>query len=170
MTTKKKKEGFGSLERGDRVRCRGSGVSYDCFERFLHACGCGIRKSTQSTEDNGSGVFEHMASSTTSPTSACRYKFFFCVSKTQTEFLRGMGGGAFLLHHWGGMLCGSSGDVSSAGGDRPRHVLHFDLFRAPFRQVVGFHISPLSSNGIALPIAVTGATHQEIFCHHYIGP
>ena len=39
-----------------------------------------------------------MASSTTSPTSGCRYEVFFCVSKTQTEFLRGMGG-ALLLHH-----------------------------------------------------------------------
>jgi hypothetical protein len=40
-----------------RWRERRSGsLSYDCVERFLHACGCGIRKSTQSTEDNGSGV------------------------------------------------------------------------------------------------------------------
>lgn len=47
-TKKKKKEGFGSLEsRGDRARCRGSGVSYDMMIALSDFCTragpCGLR-------------------------------------------------------------------------------------------------------------------------------
>ena len=123
-----------------------------CFERFLHACG--IRKSTQSTEDNGSGVLSIWPHQRRHRLPHADTSFFFVFPKPRRNSCGG----------WAAPCCYITAVVwviwRRLVSSRGRQAKTRTLFRALFRQVVGFRLSPLSSNGIALPIAVTGATHQ----------
>ena len=115
----------------------------------MHARGpVRVAESTQSTEDNGSGVFEHMArNSIIDDVTNCRMQilqFFFFLS---TEFLRGMVGRQLWLHH-----CGSTPGRScqQPGGDTQDTYCTCTLScLGRISHVVGFLLSPLSSNGIA---------------------
>jgi hypothetical protein len=152
-TKKKKKEGFGSLEsRGDRARCRGSGVSYDMMIALSDFCTragpCGLRNQLNRPRITGQefrayGPELHHRRRHRLPHADTAV--FFLLSTE--SFRRGMGGRHFV--YITGVACGSSSrQVLSATGGRHKTRTAL-LFRAhqPRR---GFLLSPLSSNGIAL--------------------
>ena len=130
---KKKKEGFGLLEsRGDRARCRGSGVSYDmiALSDFCTRAGpCGLRNQLNRPRITGQeflSIWPGTPSLTTSPTAACRYcSFFFSFNGIPA----GDGRAATLVTS---LWVNSRQVLSATGGRHTRHVLHlhFVLFGA----------------------------------------